>query len=777
MFRGMVRDYNYVAMVHRARFTHGWPLMLAAMSALVLAIPRPSDAAPFIPVGPGGGGAMFAPAISPHDPNLLFVACDMGGVYRSADGGRSWTMIDKRQLREATACPVFFHPRDARTLYAAGNGWLKTSADGGLTWNILSPGQPWGSSLVTALMIDDDEPTLMFAGTDSGAWRSEDHGRTWTACAGVTGRVAGIAIDPTTPYEHRICLIATSAGVFRSNDSGSTWHDSSAGLPFRDIRGFAGGGTAATGKFIAYCTLPSRSVTGQLTGGIWRSTDHGTTWQSAMGSGLNKDLGRADQYGDSELPQYEFVQCSRQRPETVYATVRGTGYWPPHHSTVCRSDDAGATWRAVVFTDPRMQSAVGIAPNVASGWIILDEVWGSSGGAPLGFGVSRGDANQALFTNDGEIYRTTDGGAHWAAIYSSAADASPAANGRWTSAGLEVTSAWQVAFDPRDAARAYICYTDIGLERSQDHGATWTHATQGMPWKNTVYQLAFDPDASGVQYAACSNQHDIPHWSNIEGPRDQGGVCVSHDAGATWSPLGTGLPNAPATSIVLDPRSPKASRTLYVTQYGTGVFKSVDGGATWKPTASQPGAAENRHVYRLKLCADGTLYCTITGKRDGDKFPVPGGLYRSRDGGTTWTELTTELGLRWPGDVDTPAGDSRTIYLGASSAPGYTQGGVYRSTDDGATWKRLLKEDDLPQELSTYAHAFFVTVDPRDPKTVYLGATTHGLFVTHDAGARWKEVPGLPFAGCQRVAFDPADPAALWVTTFGGGVWKGLAPP
>ena len=47
----------------------------------------------FSSVGLGGGGAMFAPAISPHDPNLLFVGCDMGGVYRSADGGESWTMI------------------------------------------------------------------------------------------------------------------------------------------------------------------------------------------------------------------------------------------------------------------------------------------------------------------------------------------------------------------------------------------------------------------------------------------------------------------------------------------------------------------------------------------------------------------------------------------------------------------------------------------------------------------------------------------------------------
>jgi len=280
----------------------------------------------------------------------------------------------------------------------------------------------------------------------------------------------------------------------------------------------------------------------------------------------------------------------------------------------------------------------------------------------------------------------------------------------------------------------------------------------------------------GLLYAACSTQHDIPHWTNIEEACGQGGVCVSRDWGATWAPIGTGLPNAPATSIVLDPHSSPSARTLHVTQYGVGVYTSTDGGATWQPSAAGLGCAENRHVYRLKLCGDGTLYCTIAGRREQRRFPIPGGLYRSRDGGRTWTELTANMGLLWPGDVDTPPDDSRTIYLGAASAPGYSQGGVYKSVDDGKTWCCALGEEQLPEALCTYAHALFVTVDPLRPATVYVGVTTHGLFVSHDAGASWQEVPGIPFAGCQRVAFDPADPAVLWVTTFGGGVWKGTAP-
>src|SRR5205085_2275642 len=157
-----------------------------------------------------------------------------------------------------------------------------------------------------------------------------------------------------------------------------------------------------------------------------------------------------------------------------------------------------------------------------------------------------------------------DGGAAWKPVYSRLSlDPVPGVGRRSRSIGLEVTSSWQFDFDPHDPARAYICYTDIGFARSVDRGETWSHATRGIPWANTVYQTAFDPAVAGLLYAACSNQHDIPHWTSIEGPRDEGGVCVSRDWGATWAPIGTGLPNAPATSIVLDPRSPPTARTLH----------------------------------------------------------------------------------------------------------------------------------------------------------------------------------------------------------------------
>ena len=710
----------------------------------------------FSPVGLGGGGAMFAPAVSPHDPNLLFVACDMGGVYRSADGGATWTMIDKRQLRDANGCPVVFHPKDAQVIFAASaSGGIQTSADRGVTWIVLCAHPPWGDARCTALEVDEDDVELMLAGSGEIAYRSVDGGRTWTECPNVSGSVVGIAMIPTVAPGRPVCLIATSAGIFRSDDSGNSWEHSNAGLPGRDVRSLAAGATSGSRRAIAYVTLPD---------GIYRSIDECRSWQSLTNAASR------DRFHDqsTDFPEYERIRTTSSAAEIVYVTVRRGD-----HVAVHRSDDAGATWRPVVDGEP----GAGVGRNAAPGWIIADRVWSVWTGASWGFAVSRRDPNQAVYTNEGEIYRTTDGGASWTPIYSRLSpDPVPGAGQRSSSIGLEVTSAWQFAFDPHDRTRAYICYTDIGFARSLDRGETWTHATRGIPWPNTVYQIAFDPDVPGLLYAACSDQHDIAHWTNIEGACEKGGVCVSRDWGATWAPIGTGLPNAPATSIVLDPRSPVTARTLYVTQFGVGVYTSTDGGATWRPRSVGLGSNGNRHVYRLKLCDDGTLYCTITGRRKQRSFPVPGGLYRSRDGGRSWTELTADLVLRWPGDVDTAPGDSRTIYLGAASAPGFPEGGVYKSVDDGKSWRCVLAEAEFPQEVCTYAHALFLTVDPLRPATVYVGATKHGLFVSHDAGDSWREVPGIPFTACQRVAFDPQDPDALWVTTFGGGVWKGAVP-
>src|SRR5215472_8047935 len=85
-------------------------------------------------VGPGGGGAMFHPTVSPHDPREMLVSCDMTGSYISHDGGHSWRMFNLR----GTVRFFAFDPLRPKTIYAGATG-LWRSTDDGVTWSLVWP--------------------------------------------------------------------------------------------------------------------------------------------------------------------------------------------------------------------------------------------------------------------------------------------------------------------------------------------------------------------------------------------------------------------------------------------------------------------------------------------------------------------------------------------------------------------------------------------------------------------------------------------------------------
>ncbi|MCD6506795.1 hypothetical protein J7M22_09240 [Candidatus Poribacteria bacterium] len=718
------------------------------------------------PLGLGGGGAMYRPVISPHNPNLMFVSCDMGGFYRSIDGGKTWTMIDGRQMSGSPDTPIAFHPTDPNTIYAYGFNALRISTDGGITWRPLIDNPPWQDNQVIAIGTDLEDPEFMLVGTEDSAYRSTDGGRTWRICEGVSGRVVGFYIDPTSPSGNRTCFVATDRGVYRSDDGGRSWVEKTEGLPWGEIRDFAAGADLKSGRVILYVTIPSRIVNGRFAGGVYRSFDKGESWQSAMGDGINTEIGLKDEYGQGEIAQYYFIACGEAKPETVYVTNTGTGYWPPYHFTVYRSDDAGDTWRYCFNGDPRFKEH-----NVENGWIVWDINWGWGGDA-LGFGICPTDPSVAAYTNSGEIYITHDGGETWQCGYSRRAPGQgvPSGNQRWSSVGLEVTTTWNYYIDPHRESIHYICYTDIGFARSEDGGETWQHSTDGSPWRNTFYELAFDPDVPGLIWAAVSDQHDIGHWSNIEGPLAGGGVVVSRDFGRTWRTSSSGLPDAPAVSIVIDPKSPPESRRLWVAVFGYGVYRSDDGGKSWTRKSNGLGNPGNMHVYSLRLHPDGTLFCLITGKRDGVDFPVPGGLWMSRDGGESWHPIADSLNLYWPMGFAVHPKDSRIIYLCASDAPRLGGGGLYKTTDGGKTWRKL--DVYFPPEYLSYVHTFTPVIHPNDPNIVLLTTGTHGIFVSEDDGETWHEWKVIPFMNTHRITFDPSNSDVMYITTFGGGVWR-----
>ena len=740
----------------------------------------------FQSVGLGGGGGIYTPAISPADPNRFFVSCDMGGAYYSWDKAQSWRMVDCMQIKSTLSCKPAWHPTDAVTAYAYGGTEYKNvvmvTHDGGVTWKPVCDNQPWGGdSDVVRIYLDRKNPSTMLVGSKSkGVFISAYTGATWRSCPEITGEPSGFHIDVTTPADKRRIFAASSEGVWRSDDGGATWAKKVAGLPLAEVRDLAGGENPDGGKCVLFVAIPSKDVNGKYDGGVYRSADLGESWQSAMGEGIHNRLGRVDEYGAGDIPEYIHIAMPQNQTDIVYVSNKGTGYYPPNHNTLYKTTDSGKTWQFCFNGDPRFKEK-----NIELQWYSIEHCWDPSA---TGVSVNDNDPSEVLRTDGDKIFLSVDGAKSWREAYSKKVEGSeiprkipgaPWQLGKfaWQSIGVEVMSCWDYVIDPTDPKRHYICYTDSGFARSLDGGKTWYYSVEGSPWQNTWYGIVCDPKRPGVIYAACSNTHDVPHSTYTADNMSKlpGGVCISTDYGETWSPIADGLPQKPVTSIVMDPNSPPEARTFWVTVIDAGVYKSSDGGKSWVKKSNGLGTEKINRPYLIKRLDNGNLYCTVTCFRKDRDFPTDGpGLYKSTDGGENWTYISKSIQVGWPVGFDVDPADEKTIYLAASSGWACRSGGLYKTTDGGDTWKQLFNN-----ETPGFGHrslgGMFVRTKPGDPKTIYFSTSSHGLWISHDAGETFKHVKGLPFASVQRVTFDPADPKMMYVTTFGGGVWHGPA--
>jgi len=733
----------------------------------------PAKQIPWEPVGLSGGGAMFSPAISPADPNLMMLNCDMSAAYISEDGGRNWRMIHHAQLRTDIRCRPGFHPSDPNIIYASSRGRLRISRDRGRTF---TPVGDLRESLYGEIAINPSDANVMLVGTRNGqCWLSRDAGTAWTACNGPDGQVIGFHFDRTR--KGRVMFAATGKGIWRSEDGGQTWAEKTSGPQRKEIQGFAGGSNSADNVIMLYCTIRSREENGTFKGGIYCSRDRGETWHWAMGRGINMETKKADRWAYGSIPQYKQLLATDAKPLTVYAMNTSTGFHPPHHDTVYRSDDGGETWRDTYFMDPRFERY-----NVAPNYVTASTGQSFKGGdVPFGVAICNTDPNRLILVRS-ECHVTHDGGKTWfnGHTYPAPGD-SPKPGCAWVCNGLVVTTTWNYCFDPFEGNRHYIAYTDIGFARSTDGGKTWTwwDKYSWAPWRNTCYEIAFDPAVPGKMWGAFSNVHDIPNDNIISerhGHSRPGGVCISRDFGTSWEHEARGIPPRPVTSVVLDTRSSKGMRTLYAGVFMEGVYKSTDDGKTWALKKNGLGHPQNMRVSRVTLHRDGTLFAMVCAKRPAYGKPLMSkgvGLYRSRDGAETWTKVNASRLFLYPKDFTVHPENSSIILVGTCDSSWEDRsGGLYLSEDGGGTWQRIGREG--RQTFGGYFHPKF---DGWIYMTLTEGAPGAGLWLTRDNGMTWEAFNDLPFSNIQRVAFAPSNDAVMYVTTFGGSVWRGPIVP
>src|ERR1700756_4291062 len=152
-------------------------------------------------IGPGGGGAMFHPTVSPHDLNTVLVNCDMTGVYITHDGGKSWRMFNLRGVIQF----FVFDPVDKNVVYAKATG-LWRSDDNGATWRLVYP-KP--STIKRIKMSSDHADEALFAEPDP-----------------LGGEVMALAIDPADSKELYVAAgdkKKQNAALFVSHDTGGSW--------------------------------------------------------------------------------------------------------------------------------------------------------------------------------------------------------------------------------------------------------------------------------------------------------------------------------------------------------------------------------------------------------------------------------------------------------------------------------------------------------------------------------------------------------------------------
>jgi photosystem II stability/assembly factor-like uncharacterized protein len=429
---------------------------------------------------------------------------------------------------------------------------------------------------------------------------------------------------------------------------------------------------------------------------------------------------------------------------------------------VAKTVDRGRTWSLVWKESDQAASNIHdawITPRFGPGW----------GDYPLSLAVGPSNPDLVYATDLGRTMKSIDGGKTWDAVYSKRQGSA------WTSTGLDVTTSYGVHFDPFDAKRMFITYTDIGAFRSEDGGATWVSSTEGVPrpWVNTTYWMVFDPEVRGRLWGVASGTHDLPRpkmWRRTDVARYRGGVIASEDGGRTWKKSGEGMPETAATHILLDPRSPKEKRTLYVAAFGRGVYKSTDGGATW--TLKNAGIDGNTpFAWRLAQDRGGRLYLVVARRSEDGTIGTEGDgmLYRSNDGAEHWERITLPEGVNGPNGLTIDSRDPDRLYLSAwrrRGADATGGGGIYLSKDSGKTWRNVLDRDQ---------HVYDVTTDPRNPSLLYACGFESSAWRSTDRGEHWQRIEGYDFKWGHRVIPDPNDASKIFVSTFGGSVWLGPA--
>ncbi len=325
----------------------------------------------------------------------------------------------------------------------------------------------------------------------------------------------------------------------------------------------------------------------------------------------------------------------------------------------------------------------------------------------------------------------------------------------------------------------YVGAVNGGVWKTTDYGRTWNPIFDEEP-SGSIGAIAVAPSNPNVVYVGSGEGLQRPDLSVGDG------IYKSTDAGATWTHLGL-REGQQIPQIAVDPRDPdKLYVAVLGHPYGPnaerGLFKSTDGGKTFQKVLYKD---ENTGAVDVVLDPSNPdiVYAVLWEARQGPwengAFTGPGsGLFKSTDGGATWKHLTSGLptfeqdGLGRMGITVAPSLPSRMF----ASVEARRGGGLYRSDDAGETWHLATTDERVTTRPSDAAE---VKVDPKNPDVVYTATVVSWKSV--DGGKTWKAFRGAPGGDdYQRLWINPIDPNVILlvgdqgaiVTVNGGSTWS-----
>jgi photosystem II stability/assembly factor-like uncharacterized protein len=320
---------------------------------------------------------------------------------------------------------------------------------------------------------------------------------------------------------------------------------------------------------------------------------------------------------------------------------------------------------------------------------------------------------------------------------------------------------------PGDILTYYMGTTGGGLWKTDDMGITWRNISDGYFRSGSVGAVAVADSDPNVVYVG-TGEHAIRGVMTHPGD----GVFKSTDAGKTWGRIGLEKTQH-ISRIVVHPRD---ENTLFVAAQGAlygrseerGIFKSTDGGKTWKKVLyvdDRTGCAElsmdmtNPRVLYAAMWEHGREPWRVTSGGPGS------GLYKSTDGGETWTRLSNglpkELGKM---AVSVCRSNPDKVYALIESDSEQEKGGLFVSTDAGESWSRISADHRLVQRAWYYIEVF---ADPADENTVYVLSAP--ALRSKDGGRTWERLD-TEHGDHHDLWINPANPKNMILSDDGGSV-------